>query len=125
VNAFESTERDLDPKEVQEKLDAGEIQLIDVREPYEWEAGRIVGALHIELEHLARRSGEVERDKPVVFHCRLGRRSAMATEAFRASGYDAYNMAGGIEAWAEAGLPLEPEGGEVVDHAVGPDRAHL
>jgi len=124
VNVFEETERDLSPEKVAELLEQDEAQLVDVREPYEWEAGRIAGALHIELEHLASRSGEIDKDKPVVFQCRMGRRSAMATEAFRASGYDAYNLAGGIQAWVEKGLPIEPDGGEVADHSVGPDRAH-
>ena len=40
----------------------------------------------------------------------------MATEAFAASGYDAYNLAGGITAWVEAGLPIEPEDGQVAAH---------
>jgi rhodanese-related sulfurtransferase len=124
MSAFEQTERDLEPERVAELLKSGDAQLIDVREPYEWEAGHIAGAQHIELEHLASQSEQVDKDKPVVFHCRLGRRSAMATEAFAASGWDAYNMAGGIQAWADKGLPLEPEGGQVADHAVGPDRAH-
>jgi len=124
MNAFEETERDLSPEKVAELLEQGEAQLVDVREPYEWEAGRIPGARHIELEHLASRSGEIDADKPVVFQCRMGRRSAMATEAFRSSGYDAYNLAGGIQAWVDKGLPIEPEGGEVADHSVGPDRAH-
>src|SRR5207247_3780404 len=96
-----------------------EAQLVDVREPYEWEAGRIAGAKHIELEHLAGRADDLDRDKPVIFHCRLGRRSALATDAFRAVGFDAYNMKGGIQAWAEEGLPLEPEDGQVAEH--GPD----
>jgi rhodanese-related sulfurtransferase len=52
----------------------------------------------------------------VIFQCRMGRRSALATEAFLASGYDAYNLRGGLLAWAEEGLPLEPESGEVADH---------
>jgi rhodanese-related sulfurtransferase len=52
----------------------------------------------------------------VIFQCRMGRRSALATEAFRAVGFDAYNMRGGIQAWADEGLPLEPEGGQVADH---------
>ena len=47
---------------------------------------------------------------------RVGVRSAMATQAFRASGYEAYSMAGGLMAWADAGLPLAPEGGRVADH---------
>ena len=97
-------------------LDRGEIELIDVREQYEWDAGRIAGAKHIELERLASRADELPRDRPLVFQCRLGARSAMATEAFRASGYDAYNLTGGISAWADRGLPLDPDGGTVADH---------
>jgi rhodanese-related sulfurtransferase len=116
LNAFDETQRDLSPQQVSDMLAGGDAQLVDVREPYEWEAGRIAGALHIELEHLAARSGEIDKDKKVIFQCRVGRRSAMASEAFGASGYDAYNLAGGITAWVEAGLPIEPEGGEVAAH---------
>jgi rhodanese-related sulfurtransferase len=116
VNAFEATERDLPPERVSELVKSGQAQLVDVREPYEWEAGHIEGAKHIELERLAGRAGEIDKERMVIFQCRVGRRSAMATEAFRASGYDAYNLAGGIQAWAENGLPLEPEGGHVADH---------
>jgi rhodanese-related sulfurtransferase len=97
-------------------VEEGNAQLIDVREPYEYEAGHIAEVRHIELERLAGQAEEIDKDRPVIFQCRLGRRSAMATEAFLASGYDAYNMAGGIKAWAESGLPLEPEDGYVADH---------
>ncbi|HEX8053514.1 MAG TPA: rhodanese-like domain-containing protein [Thermoleophilaceae bacterium] len=104
------------PERVKEMLDRGEIVLIDVREQYEWDAGRIAGAKHIELERLAARADEIPRDRPVVFQCRLGARSAMATEAFRASGYEAYNLTGGISAWVDHGLPLDPDGGVVAEH---------
>jgi hydroxyacylglutathione hydrolase/adenylyltransferase/sulfurtransferase len=87
-----------------------------VREQYEWDAGRVAGAKHIELERLAGRAEEVPRDRPVVFVCRLGARSAMATQAFRAAGWDAYNMTGGLTLWAERELPLEPDGGTVARH---------
>ena len=116
MGAFSETDFDLPPRRVNEIVEAGEAQLVDVREPYEWEAGRIAGAVHIELEHLAGRADELDREKPVIFQCRVGRRSALATDAFRAVGFDAYNMRGGIQAWAEAGLPLEPEDGHVADH---------
>jgi rhodanese-related sulfurtransferase len=116
MGAFSETEFDLPPARVKEILDAEQAVLIDVREPYEWDAGRIPGAKHIELERLAGRADELPKDKPVIFQCRVGRRSALATDAFRAVGFDAYNMRGGIEAWAEEGLPLEPEGGTVADH---------
>jgi rhodanese-related sulfurtransferase len=68
------------------------------------------------LEGLPPRAAEIDKDRPVVFQCRVGNRSAFATEAFRNGGYDAYNMSGGIQAWADAGLPLEPEGGTVAAH---------
>jgi rhodanese-related sulfurtransferase len=116
MSAFSDTEFDLAPERVKEILDAGEAELVDVREPYEWDAGRIPGAKHIELERLAGRADELPKDKPVIFQCRMGRRSALATDAFRAVGYDAYNMRGGIEAWAEEGLPLEPDGATVAEH---------
>ena len=116
MNAFADPAADLTPERVAELLEQGAIQLVDVREDYEWEAGRIPGARHIELERLAGRSGEIDRERPVVFQCRLGARSAMATAAFRASGWNAHNLAGGIQAWADAGLPLEPDDAKVADH---------
>jgi rhodanese-related sulfurtransferase len=104
---------DLSPKRVAELLDDGETQLVDVRRPDEHEAGHIGGAVHIELDRLPAEAGALDRGRPIVFYCRSGSRSAMATDAFRASGYDAYNMAGGLEAWVESGLPIEPAGGRV------------
>ena len=50
----------------------------------------------------------------MIFYCRSGARSAMATEAFRNAGYDAHNMVGGLLSWDQAGLPLDPDGGYVV-----------
>jgi hydroxyacylglutathione hydrolase/adenylyltransferase/sulfurtransferase len=114
--SFTDPEHALEPEEVSARLQRGEIELIDVREQYEWEAGRIAGARHVELERLAARADEIARDRPVVFQCRLGARSAMATQAFRAAGWDAYNMTGGIRRWVDHGLPIEPDGGGVADH---------
>ena len=93
-----------------------EIELVDVREPYEFEAGRIAGARHLPLGELAARARELDAERPIVFYCRLGARSAMAADAFRRAGYDAWSMAGGLEAWAADGLPLEPETGIVAPH---------
>ena len=107
---------EIDPERVKELLDAGEIELVDVREQYEWNAGRVAGAKHIELERVAARADELPKDRPIVFQCRLGARSALVTEAFRASGYDAYNMTGGLTAWVDRGLPIEPQGGTVAEH---------
>ena len=105
---------DITPAEVHERRD--DVQLIDVREPYEWEAGRIAGARHIELQQVAAEAATIDRDRPVVFYCRVGARSTMAAGAFRRAGYDAFSMDGGLEAWAREGLPLEPDGGTVAGH---------
>jgi len=109
-------EVDVTPQWVRERHEAGEIQLIDVREPYEWDAGHVGGARHLELERVASEASTIDRDKPVVFYCAVGSRSAMAANAFRRAGYDAYSMDGGMVAWHEQGLPLEPADGQVAGH---------
>lgn len=114
-NPFSLGDIEVDPRRAAAMVRDG-AQLIDVREPYEWEAGRIPGARHVELERLASQAETIDRDRPVIFQCRLGARSAMATQAFRAAGYDAWSMAGGLEAWHAEGLPLEPDDGYVADH---------
>ncbi|MEA2313245.1 MAG: hypothetical protein QOE28_3213 [Solirubrobacteraceae bacterium] len=108
--------QDVTPEEVAERRAAEDVQLIDVREDYEWEAGRIAGARHVELTQVAAEAPTIDRERPVVFYCRVGSRSAMAADAFARAGYDAYSMAGGLEAWAARGLPLEPDGGAVAEH---------
>jgi rhodanese-related sulfurtransferase len=105
---------ELDPRELAEMRD--EVQLVDVREPYEWAAGRIAGARHIELDDLATEAASLDPERPTVFYCRVGARSGMAAHAFRRAGYDAHNLAGGLEAWVAAGLPLEPPEGKVAPH---------
>ena len=86
---------------------------MDVREPYEHEAGRIEGDVHIELDRLPAEASSLDRERPIVFYCRSGSRSAMAAQAFGASGYTAHNLTGGLEAWVKDGLPIEPADGRV------------
>lgn len=116
MSAFADAEHELDPKEVERRLREDGWAVIDVREPYEREVGYVEGTRHVELERLASQADTIDRDQPVIFLCRLGSRSGMATQAFRASGYDAYNLRGGITAWVESGLPIAPDGGHVADH---------
>ena len=106
---------DYTPREVAELQARDSIQLIDVRQDHEWDAGRIGGARHVELNELGAQASTIERGRPVVFYCRSGMRSAMATEAFAEAGWDAHNMAGGLIAWEAAGLPIEPDDGYVAD----------
>jgi rhodanese-related sulfurtransferase len=94
----------------------GSAELVDVRELYEREAGHIAGSRHIELEHLASQAQTIDRERPVIFACRVGSRSLMAAQAFRRAGYDAWSMAGGLERWAQEGRGLEPNDGHIADH---------
>lgn len=104
---------DYTPGMVAALLRGGAIQLIDVRQREEYEAGRIPGARLIELAELSGQAQTIAPDRTVVFYCRSGSRSAMATEAFIRAGFDAHNMAGGLLDWQAAGLPIEPDGGYV------------
>src|ERR1700736_910129 len=104
---------DYNPQKVKELLERGEIELIDVRETLEWEAGRIAGARHLPLGEISAQAETISREREVVFYCRSGARSAMATEAFSQAGWDAHNLAGGLLDWQAAGLPLEPADGHV------------
>lgn len=104
------------PERVAE-LAEGDAQIVDVRTPAEHEAGHIAGDRHLPVEKLTEEATTLDRSRTVVFYCRSGGRSAMAAEAFRASGWDAYTMEGGLLAWDERSLPLEPEGGEVAVHS--------
>ncbi len=113
MNAFSDENIEVGPERAAELIRDDAVQLVDVREPYEVEAGRLAGARHIELERLASNAETLPRDKPIVFHCRLGARSALAARAFRSAGYDAWSMRGGIQLWHDRDLPMS---GEVAEH---------
>jgi rhodanese-related sulfurtransferase len=92
------------------------VQLVDVREDDERAAGHIEGSRHIELNQLTAQAATLAHDRPVVFYCRVGSRSLMAAQAFRAAGLQAHSMSGGLVRWVQEGRPLSPEGGRVAEH---------
>jgi rhodanese-related sulfurtransferase len=106
---------DYTPQQVSQLLAHGDVQLIDVRQPHEWEAGHIAEATHLELSELAAGVDGLDRERPVVLVCRSGGRSAMATAALSQAGFDAHNMAGGMLEWTAAGLTMEPSDGHVAE----------
>lgn len=95
--------------DAQARAQAGEVLLLDVREPHEWDAGHAADAVHLPLS--AFDLGAVPTDRPVYAICRSGGRSAQATEALLGAGLDVTNVGGGMLAWAEAGLPVVASGG--------------
>lgn len=114
-NAVAPTALEVDVGHLAEMIAAGDVELIDVRRDYEYEAGHIPGARHIELNDLTASAESIPRERPVVFYCRSGNRSAMAAEAFDQASYDAHNLAGGITAWVDTENPLEPDDGVVAE----------
>lgn len=110
--ADETATLQMPPTQARELIDGG-AQVVDVRSANEHAAGHIGGATHVPLERIDQEVDQLDRSQPVVVYCRGGNRSEMAAEALRNSGWDAHSIDGGLVAWDEAGLPLEPEGGEV------------
>lgn len=111
--------KDLTPADVKAALDAGEILLIDVREPAEFAAERIHGALNFPLSTFDPAALPLADDKRIIMQCGSGKRSAMAIERCRAAGHKLEShLGGGILAWKAAGLPtisLDSESGQVRD----------
>jgi sulfur-carrier protein adenylyltransferase/sulfurtransferase len=96
------------PQQTHQAVGAGGAVLIDVREQWEWDQQRIPGAVLIPLAEVPQRIDEIPADRDVYVHCRLGGRSAKAVEFLREHGRPrAVNVLGGIEAWEQAGLPVE------------------
>jgi rhodanese-related sulfurtransferase len=85
--------------------------LLDVREDDEWAAGYAPGARHIPLGQLGARAAEVPRDQTVYVICRSGGRSGRAVQALAAAGWEAVNVAGGMQDWAAAGRPMTTDSG--------------
>lgn len=84
--------------------------LLDVRESNEWNAGHAPQAAHLPLGRITEAPTKLKVGKRVVVVCRSGNRSKSATKALISMGYDAVNLAGGMNAWASAG-------GQVVDRS--------
>jgi molybdopterin/thiamine biosynthesis adenylyltransferase/rhodanese-related sulfurtransferase len=102
---------EMSPHELKRRMDAGEpFELIDVREPFEYEIARIDGAKLIPLGEITERLGELERGQPIVVHCHSGKRSAQAVRLLQQRGFaNVYNLEGGIDAWSDQIDPNVPK----------------
>jgi rhodanese-related sulfurtransferase len=113
----ETATLEVDPERVEAWLqEEPDLQLVDVRESYERDAGHIAGSRHIELVKLSSQAATLERERPVVFYCRVGSRSEMAAQAMRTAGFEAYSMRGGLMRWAREQRALTPDDGYVAEH---------
>lgn len=96
--------KEITVQELKEKIDNNEdFQLIDVRETFEYETSNLNG-LNIPLAGILVESDQVAQDKPVIIHCRSGKRSAAAVMQLeqQLGLTNLYNLEGGILAWKEA-----------------------
>jgi molybdopterin/thiamine biosynthesis adenylyltransferase/rhodanese-related sulfurtransferase len=102
---------EIEPRELSELLKSGaQFELIDVREPHEWEIGKIDGARLIPLGVFPEHLGEFETSQEIVVHCRSGVRSATAVRQLRAAGHTRVrNLAGGILRWSDDVDPTIPK----------------
>ncbi len=82
--------------------------LLDVREPKEFAIAKIEGSTLIPLGDLPTRLHELDKNARLVVHCKSGVRSAKAVKLLREKGFDAVNLAGGIDAWSELIDPSVP-----------------
>lgn len=97
--------------EAKKLVDQGAL-LVDVREQVEWISGHAAAATHVPLGYILQSLGNFPRDEKVVVVCRSGNRSMHAVVAMREAGIDAYNLAGGMNAWESAGGDVIAAGGE-------------
>lgn len=88
-----------------------EAWLLDVREDDEWAAGHVPDARHIPLGQLGARTAEIPQDVEIYVICRSGVRSARVTQALNGAGWQAVNVAGGMQDWAAAGRPMTTDSG--------------
>ena len=97
--------------ELKRKMDAREaFELVDVREPFEYEIARIDGAQLIPLGEIAERADELQRGQQIVVHCHSGTRSAQAVRLLQQRGFsNVYNLEGGIDAWSDFIDPTVPK----------------
>lgn len=102
------------PAEADDAARAGAV-LLDVREDDEWAAARIPGSLHVAMSTVAERVAELPRGGRLVVVCASGARSHRVAAWLRPQGFDAVNLAGGIQAWWRDGLPVTS--GDIGDDA--------
>jgi rhodanese-related sulfurtransferase len=93
-----------------EQLLFGGACLLDVREGFEWDAGHAAAAVHLPMGQLA--LDALPEGRPLLVICHIGGRSAVAAQALMQAGVQAANVAGGMEAWARAGLAVVTDSGE-------------
>src|SRR5271165_4522067 len=102
--------REIGALEATQLINRRDALMLDLREPKEYEGGRVPNAVHLPQSQLKSRAHELEKltARPVIAYCDRGQRSRSAASALTRLGFaEVYTLRGGLRAWSEAGLPLE------------------
>ncbi len=102
----ESTTR-LSPAVANDAIARGLVTPVDVRQPGEHDTKRVPGTLHLPLSRLAAHAADLPTGRPLLLFCAGGYRSSVAASLLQARGYDVRELAGGLAAWEQAGLPVD------------------
>ena len=98
-------------EEAKAMIENGDVQVIDSREPWEYAEGHVPGALNIPHMATLPRHGDLAKDRPILFICKTGARSAVAAEFASSVGLaDLYNVEGGMVDWVRADYEVDIEG---------------
>ncbi|MGH7574848.1 MAG: rhodanese-like domain-containing protein, partial [Longimicrobiales bacterium] len=112
---------EITPRRLYERLQAGDVTVVDVRSPSEWESGHLPGVPNVPLSELIDRLDRLPRDRPVIVHCQSGSRSAIAASILRSNRFDdVTDMRGGFGAWRHQKLPIETRGRPPHEHSAPP-----
>jgi molybdopterin/thiamine biosynthesis adenylyltransferase/rhodanese-related sulfurtransferase len=101
--ASASSVREIQPSQLAERLHDGEkLEIIDVREPYEWQIGHIPGARLVPLDRIAAEIPRLDKRKETILYCKVGERSMYAARQLADAGVsEVRNLAGGILRWID------------------------
>ena len=101
---------EIEPSRLAERLAAGERpEIIDVREPYEWQINRIPGARHVPLDRIASEIPRLDKRRETILYCKVGARSLYAARQLAEAGVsNVRNLSGGILRWIDEVDPAMP-----------------
>jgi sulfur-carrier protein adenylyltransferase/sulfurtransferase len=105
--AYAEPFRRIQPEEARSLIESGQVTVVDVREPWEYQKDHIAGSELIPLARIIGAPTQITKDH-VVFVCEVGQRSGVAAEVAASLGYEnLYNLEGGMSAWRSHGYPVE------------------
>ncbi len=96
--------------ELHRRIGDPDLQVVDVRQPAEWDDGHVPGARYAFLPEIPERIDEFDRSKPLVCYCGTGYRASIGASLFKRAGFDVRSVPGSMDGWLAAGYPVVTPG---------------